>query len=103
MSVIKLERITAMYTSRILVLLLSSSERSITGTTVGRPCAHRLGDFVHPSNFTRRVHCSKVSLSPNLMAPVQQLSYYAIIYYKIIFMKNNDDYHDKPPTQWHRE
>lgn len=56
-------------TSGILVPLLSNSESSITGIIVGRPCAHRLGNFVNFNNFIRDVHCSRVSLSPNLMAP----------------------------------
>lgn len=58
-----------MHTLGILELLFSNSENSITGIIVGRPCAHRLGNFVYLNNFMRLVHCFKDSLSPNLMAP----------------------------------
>jgi len=58
-----------MHTLGILALLFPNSENSITGIIVGRPCAHRLGNFVCSNNFIRFVHCSKVSLSPNLIAP----------------------------------
>jgi len=67
-----------MHTSYLFASLLPSSGSSITGTTVGRPCAHRLGNFVFFSNFTRYKHCCKVNSSPNLIAPVN-IPYYIIL------------------------